>query len=393
MRVLWINDEATFKGGAETYIYQTAEVLTKQFDVENLLLYDSESRIDYGYAQVFTFGTVIADLEAQIEHLNPDIIYVQQVKDIKTIEKLVNISIPIVGFVHDHKHFCLREHKYTLIGSKTCIRKIGLGCYSCLGFIHKHEGFPYVTFKTLSSLKKMQNLMKRFSKIVVASEYMKKHLILHAFEESKIAKIALFSKEVKKIDILEQRGNEKRFLFVGQLVRGKGIDTLLQAFSSVVSEDIYLDICGSGGQGSELELQVEKLGIKDKVIFHGKVSMDDLSQYYLNAYAVVVPSRAPETFNLVGLEAMKHAKAVIATDVGGIGEWLRDKETGLKFLSNDSASLLVHLQFAIENPKSIEKMGLQGLADYEEKFTAQNHCHTLYHVFENILKKDAHGTS
>ncbi|NOR58324.1 MAG: hypothetical protein GQ474_07360, partial [Sulfurimonas sp.] len=63
MKVLWINDEAGFSGGAETYIYQTAQELSKRYDVQNILLYNVESRIDYIYSKVFSFSTVLASLK------------------------------------------------------------------------------------------------------------------------------------------------------------------------------------------------------------------------------------------------------------------------------------------------------------------------------------------
>ena len=118
------------------------------------------------------------------------------------------------------------------------------------------------------------------------------------------------------------RRDNRGFLFVGQLVRGKGVDTLLNAFAKLQSKESLLDICGDGKQREELEEKSKGLGISSRIKFHGKVTADELSHYYDNAYAVVIPSRAPETFNLVGVEAMKHAKAVIATDVGGIKDLL-----------------------------------------------------------------------
>ena len=391
MRIVWINDKAEFTGGAETYIYQSVQELSKRESVENIFLYSAESRIDHAYSKVFSFATVLADLKQQLELLKPDIIYVHQVSNIETIKGLLETDTPVVGFIHDHKHFCLREHKYTTIGSQTCTKVVGAECYSCLGFINKKSSFPYISINSVSNVRAIQDLLKQFDHMVVASDYMKEHLLLHAFDEDKISKITLFSKPADHLEFKYFLPEEKRFLFVGQLVRGKGVDTLLNAFSKLQSEASMLDICGDGKQREELEEKAKSLGISSRVKFHGKVTPDALSHYYSNAYAVIIPSRAPETFNLVGVEAMKHAKAVIATNVGGIKEWLKDGENGLSFPSNDDNKLASILDLSVKNPKMIKKMGETGLNDYHKKFTSQIHCNKIYNLFKTLLRKDTYA--
>lgn len=391
MRVLWINDEAGFSGGAETYIYQTAQELYKRYGVENILLYNVESRVDYEYSKAFSFSTVLASLKQQLNIIRPDVVFVHQVADVEILKQLSEVEIPVVLFIHDHKHFCPREHKYTLIGNKTCTKAIGANCYSCLGFLNKKREFPYISINSVSNVRAVQNILKKFNHIVVASEYMKEHLLLHGFKDEKISKITLFSESANNIEFNKTSSGIKRFLFVGQLVRGKGVDTLLKAFSRVKNEKVKLDICGDGKQREELQEMTKSLGISSIVEFHGKVAPDELSKYYLDAYAVVVPSRAPETFNLVGLEAMKHAKAVIATSVGGIGEWLKDGENGFVFPSNDDGELASLLVLAIKIPAIIRRMGEQGFDNYNKKFTPKIHCDEIYNLFSSYLLKDSYA--
>jgi len=390
MRIVWINDKAEFTGGAETYIYQSVQELNKRDNVENILLYSVNSRIDYEYFKVFSFATVLADLKQQLEHIRPDIIYVHQVSDIETIKGLLEIDTPVVGFIHDHKYFCLREHKYTTIGNKTCTKAVGVDCYGCLGFINKKNSFPYITINSVSNIKSIQNLIKRFEHMVVGSEYMKAHLLLHDFEEGKVSKIRLFSEQKNDLENKNINKKEKRFLFVGQLVRGKGLDTLLTAFSKIKNKECKLDICGDGKQRKELEEKAKSIGISSRIKFHGKVNANELSRYYDNAYAVIIPSRAPETFNLVGVEAMKHARVVIATNVGGVKEWLKDRGNGFSFPSNDDDKLALIMDYTIKNPNIIKQMGENGLKDYKKNFRSKIHCDKIYDLFETILRKDTY---
>ena len=388
MKIVWINDYCSFKGGAETYIYETATLLKKKYDVENILLYSVENRVDVKFASLFDFATVIADLKLQLELIKPDIIYVHQVSNANLLKELSLSNFPVIAFIHDHKYFCLREHKYTTLGHKTCTQEIGLGCYSCLGFLNKEVNFPYLSIKTLSNLKKIHNYYKSFDTVIVASQYMKDHLILHNFNEEKISKIPLFSNQQNILWESNLKSKPKRFLFVGQLIRGKGLDTLLKAFANISDNSCVLDICGDGKQRYEYEVLAVSLGLDERVFFHGKIDKDKLDTFYDDAYVIVIPSRAPETFNLVGLEAMKHSKAVIASDVGGIKEWLKEKENGLLFDSNDTKKLQHQLEYALSNEDEIIAMGKNAYKIFQEKFIANNHIETLYNLLETLTQKE-----
>jgi len=391
MKILWINTYANFVGGAEGYIYQSAHYLKTMFGVENYLFYSVESRVDTQFISPFTFATVIATLQTQIERVNPDIIYLHRLNDDTLLELLSHLDIPVVAFIHDHTHFCLREHKYTTLTHQTCTQPVGLRCYSCLGFLNKKPSFPYIAIKTLSTIQKIQQYYKKFAHIIVGSEYMKNHLIAHHFKPSNISKIPLFTTPLKHTDVPLDTLNKKRFLFVGQLIRGKGVDTLLDAFAMLNNKEIVLDICGEGKQRAQLEEQAKRLNMQERLFFHGKVTQEELAAYYTNAYAVVIPSRAPETFNLVGLEAMRYKKAVIASDVGGIREWLQEGVTGLLFPSNDSHTLHLKLQQCIQNEAKTIQMGEAGFASYNQHFQPTEHAEKLYNLFKTLNTKDLHA--
>ena len=391
MKILWINDKASFASGIETYIYQSVQALSQTYDVDNFLLYDVRNRAEIEFINAFSFVTIIANIKEQIEIIKPDIVYVHQVNDINIMHEISELDIPVVGFIHNHKHFCLREHKYTLLTNQTCTQAVGLGCYGCIGFINKTDSFPYISINRMADIKIAQDILKKFDHIVIGSEYMKNHLLMHGFDNDRLSKIQLFSQPIKQVPLNNPSQNKKHFLFVGELVRGKGVDTLLDAFTKLKSNDIFLDICGNGKQRDEFEEKAKKLGISDKVIFHGKLDTEKLESFYANAYAVVIPSRAPETFNLVGLEAMKYAKAVIASDVGGIREWLKEDENGITVPSNDSKKLALALNFAINNPQQIKEMGHNGLESYEQNFKPNQHCKDIHKLFHSITLQESYA--
>ncbi|HMY20089.1 MAG TPA: glycosyltransferase family 4 protein, partial [Polyangium sp.] len=146
-----------------------------------------------------------------------------------------------------------------------------------------------------------------------------------------------------------------------------------------------LDIIGDGSWMSEARSSCEKLGIADRVSFLGRKDHSELAAYYQNALCVIMPSRTPETFGLVGVEAMSHATAVIASDIGGIREWLVPEQTGLLVPPNDPTALRHALTRLLERPKLARTMGDAGRSRYLERFLPQHHIEKLISVFTEVM--------
>ena len=123
-------------------------------------------------------------------------------------------------------------------------------------------------------------------------------------------------------------GESPRLLCVGRLIPIKGHIVLLRAFAEAKRElpDLQLDIAGRGPLEPALKAVAGELGIADSVHFLGQVS--PIQSAIEGATVVVVPSMG-EGFGMVALEAMERARPVIAAAIGGLGELVRDGETGL----------------------------------------------------------------
>jgi glycosyltransferase involved in cell wall biosynthesis len=129
-----------------------------------------------------------------------------------------------------------------------------------------------------------------------------------------------------------------RLLCVGRLVPIKGHIVLLRAFAEARREvpELQLEIAGRGPLEPALKALVRELGISDSVHFLGHVN--PIQDAIERAAMVVVPSMG-EGFGMVALEAMERARPVIAAAVGGLGELVRDGETGILVAPADPAPL------------------------------------------------------
>ncbi|MGE0211231.1 MAG: glycosyltransferase family 4 protein [Parvibaculaceae bacterium] len=109
-------------------------------------------------------------------------------------------------------------------------------------------------------------------------------------------------------------------LFIGELRDLKGVDVLLDALGHLdrSGRPVTATIVGGGAMRADYEAQAARLGLASKVNFAGPLPA---RQAFALGRLFVVPSRA-ESFPYVILEAVAAGKAVIASDVGGIGEML-----------------------------------------------------------------------
>jgi|Deesub1362B_J571_1020462.scaffolds.fasta_scaffold00320_28 N-acetyl-alpha-D-glucosaminyl L-malate synthase BshA len=135
----------------------------------------------------------------------------------------------------------------------------------------------------------------------------------------------------------EEAEREMSILFVGSLVKQKGIDTLLKAYRIVKERlpEAKLVIVGDGREREALENMSTRLKLKD-VFFEG--SRNRLGGYYSRSRVLALPSRS-EGFGLVALEAMAYGLPVVATRVGGIPEVVTHGEAGMLVEKDDASAL------------------------------------------------------
>jgi glycosyltransferase involved in cell wall biosynthesis len=100
------------------------------------------------------------------------------------------------------------------------------------------------------------------------------------------------------------------------------------------------------------------------------------------AQVVLVPSLWPETFGIVGIEAMAHARPVVAYDAGGIAQWLRPGETGCLVPRGDVAGMRAAVAGLIADPIRCRTLGDCGRRRVAQAFLAKHHLARLLEVAE-----------
>jgi glycosyltransferase involved in cell wall biosynthesis len=188
-------------------------------------------------------------------------------------------------------------------------------------------------------------------------------------------------------------GAKKVVLYAGRLVKRKGVEYLIEAFSKLRKEadDIVLIIVGEGECRGELELKSKVLNIEDHVYFAGSVDNSQLPPYYLLCDVCVVPSTTygmGDPWVFVVNEAMHCGKPVIATDaVGAAFDMIKNGQNGFVVPERDSNALYEAMKMILSDPGLQEEMGKQSKRIIEEGFTyehmVEGFMKALNHVLEN----------
>ena len=172
------------------------------------------------------------------------------------------------------------------------------------------------------------------------------------------------------------------FTIVGRLVEIKGHDILLAAVAEV--QELELEIVGDGLLRGELEAEVARRSLGDRVRFLGRVAPAGPAME--RAAVVVVPSRG-EGFGMVALEAMERGRAVIASRVGGLPEIVAEGETGLLVPPNDPAALAAALRELAADPARVAAMGAAGRRRAVTEFTQVRCTDRTAALYEALLAR------
>ena len=175
-----------------------------------------------------------------------------------------------------------------------------------------------------------------------------------------------------------------RLLFVGSLVRGKGVDLLLRAVARLNSR-FELDIVGEGKSRRKLEKLASALGVSDCTHFWGWQDHSRLADFYRRSRIVVVPSCWPEPFGLVGQEAMHFSRPVVAFEVGGITEWCHNGVTGITVPEQNVDAFAAALDRLLSNNTLAETMGRQGFRIAAEKYRFDAVIKKIERCFKKVV--------
>ena len=301
MKILVYIEESSIRGGIEIFAERhVARLRSEGHEVEIVKTLDI-GRPTSGRPAAFDFSPF-------------DEVVVHKCGDVATLERFPPEKT--VYYIHDHEPICPRSYAYTPL-KHNCTRAGGMWpCIFCAPLCRSWKP----ALKRVLSQKRRIAAMKKFSRLVVISQFMKSRLVANGIPAEKVVvdppkiKVGATGVADRQIDLL----------YAGQLIRGKGVHLLLAAIARMKSR-CTLDIVGTGNMEAKLKAIAGQLGIADRVRFNG--FQNNPQDWMRAAKCVVVPSFWQEPYGLVAAEAVALGRPVVAFAVGGLPEACGGKAT------------------------------------------------------------------
>jgi len=318
----------------------------------------------------------ISAFKPNIAHLH--IYYGQLTASI--LAPLREAGIPTVQTLHEYKLVCPTHGLFA----------DGKYCDVCKGRYYWHAPLKRCNRKSIarSLLSMTEAYISDFlgakdyiDQFICVSKFQKKQLVRLGISEKKLAVVHHFADA--SVHVPDNVG--EYFLYVGRIVREKGIGVLLEAYSLLGERRRPLKIVGAGAETELWQTYAQELGLKDQIEWLGFKDGNELNKLYEGALAVINPSMLNETFGLTCVEALARGRPVIASRVGAFPEVVSDGKDGILIPPSDPISLSKAMEAISSNSTNACNMGIKGRQNVRKKFSRQRHYEELMRIYNSVI--------
>jgi glycosyltransferase involved in cell wall biosynthesis len=403
MKILLINNYHYLKGGVERAYFDTAEILKSQghevaffsmkdpkneqtewdkYFVDNVDYNDpgltAWEKIKIGVKFIFNFQAK-NNLERLITEFKPDIAHLHNIYhqlSPSVIYALKKHNIPMVMTLHDYKIISPNYNLY--LNGKIWEKK---SLFSCIK--DKCIKESYLKSAVGAFEKFFHDLIGSYGKInlfISPSRFMLNKLKEFGFG----GKIEYIPNPVNRIfhNTLIADGNSGPLVYYGRISKEKGIDTAIRAMQWLENEKLW--IIGDGPEKDNLIELAKKMNLESRAIFLGFKGDRELKNILIQAKAIIIPSVWYENMPYCVTEALSLGKIVIASNIGGIPDLIKDRENGFLFKAGDNRALAQII-------KDLGNFDLDKIrAEAEEsasRFNPANYYQKIMGVYKNAIEK------
>jgi glycosyltransferase involved in cell wall biosynthesis len=216
---------------------------------------------------------------------------------------------------------------------------------------------------------------------IASSTKTKEAQAFYGADERKIF-LSILTMDLKKYLSTKDNYNNKNLIFVGRLVKGKGLDLLFHALRDV-KNDFILNIIGDGEEEENLKKLAQELNIYDKVNFLGFKQKDEIVKCYKESDIFVFPTRL-DCFGLVITEAMCAGLPVIVSKYAdGAYDLVDEGKNGFIVDPYDSKELRGKIESLLSNTSIIREMGIKS-HERVKKFSVENSAKGFFQAIEYV---------
>ncbi len=321
-----------------------------------------------------------SELSKLLRHVRPDIVHVHNTFAMLSPSiygACRAAGVPVVQTLHNFRFFCpaalfLREGKpCELCIDKSLLESVRHRCY---------RGSMAAT-ATLASMLALHRAIGTYSRDI------DRYITLTQFARGKAIKGGIPERKlVVKPNFIPDppapgRGGGGYVAYVGRLLEGKGVETLVASWRTVPS--VKLKIVGDGALRSVLEetARHEKLNIE----FTGLQDRATVLETIANADFLIIPSECYEGFPMVIAESFACGTPVLASRIGSIEELIEEDVTGKKFTAGDQADLANGVRALLADPPRLVRMRANARAYFQAHLTEEQNFAQLTRIYSGVI--------
>jgi glycosyltransferase involved in cell wall biosynthesis len=335
-KVLLINDHLGFGGGGDAALNQEREVLlangyevyTLGFDKKTtrkqfFLSFEENHNEKKNKLRKFLGSSKITEfIKESIKIIQPDIVHCHLISKYPTsVFKALN-NVKVITTLHGPNFFCTTSWGGLKNGAP-CEQGIGLKCFTrgCSS-LSSTLLYSYMSHKLWNDLSENTNLFHCPSRNI--------YNVANRLGLSNLIYKPLGIDPNFELSVIKPINTRKTLLFVGAVAEVKGIKVLMESMLEIVSNipDVLLKIAGRGHLSDWVNEFIIEHNLQNNIDVLGFVPHDSIRQLYIDADVFVMPSIWQEQFGLVGAEALACETPCVASNVGGISEWLQHGQSG-----------------------------------------------------------------
>ena len=271
-------------------------------------------------------------------------------------ERVGGSAIHRVGVVRDNRFLCARRDQQTRVG--------GTACVTCSADCHAGTRLADARLRLIARHigRQRRRALRRCDDLVATSRYLERQITgLGAMPP--VTRIANPGSD--RPAGLAQAASEPwpgtNIVLVGQINDNKGQEALAAHLPELIRRipDVRLHFAGRGDAARDR--MIARAGADaDRLCFHGYLDRDAIRALYQRCQIAALPTRWPEPFGRVPLEAGLSRRPVVAFDVGGLAEQIVQGVTGHVVRAGDYDGFIAALAALAQNPALCERMGAAG---------------------------------
>ena len=174
---------------------------------------------------------------------------------------------------------------------------------------------------------------------------------------------------------------------VSRLEPIKGMDLVVPAFAEVLKRfpEVRLLVVGDGSLRATMEQQAVELGCADRITWVGRQPQEELAQWYGQMAIVLMPSRS-EGFGLTAIEAMANGCVMVASNVGGLPEVVRDGVCGLLHCTEDVHDMAEKVCTLLDDAALYDRLRTQALSEVK-KYSFERYAELVCDLYNKICNE------